>query len=213
MLLSALALIAAIASAPVATDAPDPLSTAIAHFRAIDSYRVDITSTHTGGEEHVRYYYKKRGYVRMEFIHPHEGAVLLFNPNTGKVRLWPLGMGSFPELTLPPDSSIIRSYSGNRVDRSDIGTLYENMRLLRDQGSLAVLGEENRNGRMVVHFLVSGGEGQTVADVHSSEMWLDTSTQFPLKVISRDLHGDIIETVQLEELTVDEKLPEYLFNP
>ena len=33
-------------------------------------------------------YYKKPVFVRMEFIHPHDGALLLYNPIAQRVRLW-----------------------------------------------------------------------------------------------------------------------------
>lgn len=212
-MLPALILAAALTSAaPVGADA-DLLAGAIEHFRTVETYRVTIRSIHASGEEHIRYYYKKPGFVRMEFIQPHAGAVMIFRPDTKRVRLWPLGMWNFPELNLSPENSIIRSLSGMRIDRSDVGTLFENIRVLREQGDIEKLGEETVNGRTVQHFIVTGGKGLAVADVHSSELWLDAETQFPIKVISRDIHGTIIETVLMEALSINDKLAEILFNP
>ncbi len=68
---------------------PDPLASAIEHYHTVESYRVTIHSFHADGEEHIRYFYKKPGFVRMEFIRPHDGAVLVYNPLTQRVRLWP----------------------------------------------------------------------------------------------------------------------------
>ncbi len=212
-MLSSLILAASLTTASPAGVLPDPLSSAIEHFRSVETYRVTIRSTHADGEEHIRYYYKRPGFVRMEFIRPHAGAVMIYSPDTKRVRLWPFGAGNFPELSLRPENSIIRSLSGMRVDHSDVGTLFENIRALRDKGATEMLGEELMGGRTVLHFIVRGGEGSTVADVHSSEMWLDTASQFPAKVISRDIHGDIIETVMMETLEINEELPEALFNP
>lgn len=211
-MLIAILLAAALAAAPAA-GANDPLDNAIAHFRSVESYRVTIRSTHDGDEMHVRYYYRQPGFMRMEFIRPHAGAVMIFNPGTRRVRLWPFGAGKFPELSLSPENSIIRSMSGIRVDRSDIGTLFENIRALGERGSTRILGEESQDGHSILHFIVTGETGKTVDGVHSSEMWLDMANQFPVRVISRDLHGDIIETVVMEALTINEKLPETLFNP
>ena len=212
-MISALILAAALAGASPAGAQPDPLTGAIEHFRTVETYRVTIRSVHAGGEEHIRYYYRKPGFVRMEFIRPHAGAVMIYSPNTGRVRLWPFGAGNFPELRLKPGNSIIRSLSGMRVDHSDVGTLFENIRALREKGSSEMFGEETMDGRTVLHFIVRGEEGWTVADVHSSEMWLDTTSQFPAKVISRDIDGAIIETVMMEALEINEELPEILFNP
>ena len=202
-----------LASASSMSTQADPLPDALRHFHSVESYRVTIRSTHAHGEEHIRYYYKKPGFVRMEFIRPHAGAVMIFNPHTKRVRLWPLGMGNFPELNLSPENSIIRSLSGMRVDHSDVGTLFENILALREQGNTEMMGEETANGHTVLHFIVTGAKGSSVADVHSSELWLDTESLFPAKVISRDVHGTIIETVVMEALEINEKLPETLFNP
>ena len=212
-MLPALILAAALASVSPIGAQPDPLDSAIRHFRSVESYRVTIRSTHDDGEEHIRYYYKKPGFVRMEFVRPHAGAVMIYSPDTGRVRLWPFGAGNFPELSLRPENSIIRSLSGMRVDHSDVGTLFENIRALREQGSTRMLGEETADGRTVLHLMVTGGEGLAVADVHSSELWLDAASQFPVKVISRDIHDAIIETVVMEALEIDGKLPAALFNP
>src|SRR5512143_3887072 len=107
-------LVVALAGAPPSSGDASPLSDAIEQFRGVDTYQVTIRSTHAAGEEHIRYYYKKPGFVRMEFVQPHAGAVMIFNPGTKRVRLWPFGIGRFPELNLSPDNSIIRSLSGMR---------------------------------------------------------------------------------------------------
>jgi outer membrane lipoprotein-sorting protein len=211
--LSSLILAATLTAASPAGTHSDPLASAIENFRTIKTYHVTIRSVHADGEEHIRYYYRKPGFVRMEFIRPHAGAVMIYSPDTRRVRLWPFGAGNFPELSLKPESSIIRSLSGMRVDHSDVGTLFENIRALRKKGSSEMLGEETMDGRTVLHFIVRGEDGWTVADVHSSEMWLDTASQFPARVISRDVDGAIIETVVMEALEINEELPETLFNP
>jgi hypothetical protein len=42
---------------------------------------------------------------------------------------------------------------------------------------------------------------------------LDTQSLFPVKGISRDQQDAIIETVMMEDLEINAKLPETLFNP
>lgn len=212
-MLSTLILAAALTSASPTGAHADPLSGAIEHFRTVESYRVTIRSTHAGSEEHIRYYYRQPGFVRMEFIRPHAGAVMIYNPDTRRVRVWPFGAGHVPELDMSPGNSFIKSSSGMRIDHSDVGALFENIRALREQGDTEVLGDETADGRTVSHFIVTGGEGAAVADVHSSELWLDMASQFPAKVISRDIRGAIIETVIMEALEINGKLPETLFNP
>jgi len=212
-MLSALMIAAALTGTPPAGTPPDPLAAAIEHYQTVESYRVTIRSFHAGGEEHIRYYFRKPGFVRMEFIRPHDGAVLIYNPSTQRVRLWPFGAGHFPELNLSPGNLLIRSSRGQHVDHSDVGALFENVRTLREDGNAEVSGEESMDGRTLLHLVVTGAGGFTVAGVHRYELWLDTATRFPAKVISRDQQNAIIETVLMEDLEINVELPETLFNP
>jgi outer membrane lipoprotein-sorting protein len=203
----------ALAGTPSSGVPPDPLTSAIEHYHTVESYRVTIHSTHADGEEHIRYYYRKPGFVRMEFIRPHDGAVLVYNPFTQRVRLWPFGTGRFPEFNLSPGNPLIRSSRGQRIDRSDVGALFENVRTVRARGDAEILGEENVDGRTTLHLVVIGAGSFAVADVHRYELWLDTANQFPVKVISRDQQNAIIETVMMEALEINATQPDTLFNP
>lgn len=190
-----------------------PLADAIAHYQTVETYRVTIHSFHADGEEHIVYYYKKPGYVRMEFIKPHSGSLLVYNPNTRRVRLWPFGFGRFPELNLSPGNPLIQSTKGQRVDHSDVGVLFENIRSLQQGGKTEVLGEENMDGHKVLHLVVTGADNFSVAGVHRHELWLDMESLFPVKGISRDIHDAILETVTMEALEINLALPDAMFNP
>lgn len=212
----------ALTGTPPSGTPPDLLTSAIEYFHTVESYRVTIHSTHTDGEEHIRYCYRRPGFVRMEFIRPHDGAVLVYNPVTRRVYLWPFGAGRFPEFNLSPGNPLIRSSRGQKVDRSDVGALFENVRALQAGGHTEILGDtkntcpgtrESMCGHMILHLVVTGAGSFAVADVHRYELWLDTVTQFPLKVISRDQQNAIIETVTMEALEINVTLPEELFNP
>lgn len=212
-MLPALILAAALSGTPFAGTPPDPLAAAIEQYQTVKSYRVTIRSWHDDGEEHIRYHYRKPGFVRMEFIRPHTGAVLVYNPSTQRVRLWPFGVGRFPELNLSPGNLLIRSSRGQHVDRSDVGVLFENVRLLQTGGDTKVSGEAHLDGRTLLHLVVTGAGGVALDGVHRYELWLDTTSQFPAKVISRDLQDAIIETVKMEELEINAELSDTLFNP
>jgi outer membrane lipoprotein-sorting protein len=190
-----------------------PLDGAIAHYRTVETYRVTLRSAHADGEDHIRYSYRKPGFVRMEFVHPHAGTVLVYSPLTRRVRLWPFGAGRFPEFGLSPNNPLIRGPGGQTVDKSDVGALFENVRTLLAQGQAEVLGEAGRAEGSVLHLVVTGAPGIAVDGVHRYELWLDRSSQFPVKVISRDQEDAVIETVLMDDLEVNASLPESLFNP
>ena len=191
----------------------DPLAAAIEQYRAVASYSVTIHSMHADGEEHIRYYYKKPGFVRMEFIRPHAGAVLIYNPHTRKARLWPFGVRHFPELDLSPGNPLIGNSRGQRVDRSDVGVLLENARALRDGGKLESSGSDIIAGRKAVYLDITGAGNAEIGGVHRYELWLDPESLFPLRVVSRDLRDAVIETVTMDAAEINTALPDSLFNP
>ena len=50
-------------------------------------------------------------------------------------------------------------------------------------------------------------------DIHRYELWLDTKNEFPSKVISYDHQNRVVETVVMENPTINIQLPEGIFNP
>jgi outer membrane lipoprotein-sorting protein len=207
-MLSALMLAAALTGTRVS-----PLDEAIEHYRTVETYQLTFRSAHADGEDHIRYFYRKPGFVRMDFIRPHAGAVLVYSPLTRRVRLWPRGAGRFPELSLSPHNPLIRSPGGQTVDKSDVGALFDNVRTLLEQGQAEVRGDARLDGRSALHLVVTGAAGAAVDGVHRYELWLDTASQFPLKVISRNQEDAIIETVTMDALEINAPLPQTVFDP
>lgn len=141
----------------------------------------------------IRYSFQKPGYVRMDFTQPHSGAVLIFNPVSGKVTLWPFGVGSLPILHLSPTNSLIQDERGHRVDRSDIGVLLGNIRHLQREGTMTTVGKENLAGRATTHVSVVGPGTIVVDGVHRYDVWLDNYHGLPAKVISYAPDGQRLE--------------------
>jgi len=84
----------------IATNSTGPVAAAIESYKNIESYRVTIMSESKNSSEIIKYYYKKPGLVRMEFIEPHNGAVLVYNPAKKQVRLRPFSFFKSFILTL-----------------------------------------------------------------------------------------------------------------
>ena len=191
---------------------PDPIDAAIERYRAVDSYQVTLRSLHGEQSDIIRFSYKRPGFVRMDFVQPHEGAVLIYSPLTKVVRLWPFGEGFF-SLTLSPENGLVRSPTGQRVDRSDIGALLDNVKSLQRKGETTVLGQEMVGGRKAMRLTVSATGDLVVGNVRQYELWLDSATLLPLKVVSRNANNEIIETVVMDDLRINVKMPDRLFDP
>lgn len=191
-----------------------PLAEAESRFRALNSYQVTVRSIAADGERQViRYFYRKPGWVRMEFAQPHRGLVLIYDPGARKVRLWPFGLHHAPVLSFAPDNPLVRSRSGQRVDRSDVGALLANLLELRAHGSVSPLGDTTLAARPVVGLDIVGDAGHAVAGVQRYRVWLAHDTLFPLKIESFETNGALIETVDMTDVEIDVSFPERFFDP
>lgn len=192
----------------------DPLSEAETRFRALSSYQVTLRSTAADGERQVmRYFYRKQGWVRMDFVQPHRGMVLVYDPDARQARLWPFGLGHWPTLRLAPDNPLLRGRHGHRVDRSDVGALLANLQALRARGRLSELGDAELAARPAAGFEVVGDAGVQVAGVHRYLVWLARGSLFPIKVESFGPDDMLIETVDLDDIETDVAFPERFFAP
>jgi outer membrane lipoprotein-sorting protein len=191
----------------------DPISTALAHYRTIDTYQATIRSFRGTQGEIIRYHYQQPGLIRMEFIQPHAGAVLIYKPEKKRAYLWPFGSTRLPPLALSPDNPLIQSPTGQKVDHSDVGSLLENIQALQQDGASEVVGEEPVGKNDSLHIVVTGKSNATLGNVHRYHLWLDSKNGFPVKVVSYDLHNNIIETVVLEDIQINPVFPARFFNP
>jgi outer membrane lipoprotein-sorting protein len=200
-------------SPPMTTPPANPVEAALEGFRNVTDYRVTIRSSHDGSSEVLRYFYKKPGFVRMEFIRPHNGAVLLYDPASKMVRLKPLGFFKSLTLTFSPDNSLVKSAQGHSVDESDIGNLLEGAKSLQEHGRTTVLGEEKVGERMTLAVAVEGGKNFALGRTHRFRLNLDEASWLPLKVKAYDEAGNVIEVVHMDDLETNVHLDDSLFRP
>jgi outer membrane lipoprotein-sorting protein len=195
-----------------ASPSQDPVAAAIERFSAVGSYRVTLHASHDDTTEIIRYSFKKPGFVRMEFIQPHKGAVLVYNPMTKKVRLRPFGFAESLVLTLSPDNRLIRSSSGHRVDASDIGALLSRVKALqaRVRTTVSSSGKASGKAALLVDVVCTGEAGQD--GICRYMLRLDGESLMPLKVTAYDRQGKVIEDVVMDGMELDIGLDESLFS-
>ena len=199
----------------MAPELPNPIEKAVDYYQKVDSYQT-ITKSYVGSKSDspdiVRYYYNKSGAVRMEVVEPFNGAVLIYNPVTELVKLWLFGYGSVPSFSLSPENKWIQSSSGQRVVRSDIGALYEDVILLQRQGKTTVVGTETVEKQAALYVIVEGNPGVAVEGVSRFDLWFDVQTSLPLKVISYKADGSQIERIEMSEYQVNPAFPKGFFD-
>jgi outer membrane lipoprotein-sorting protein len=196
----------------MASSLNNPIDAALESFHNLSSYRVTIRSSSGGSSQTIRYFFKSPGFVRMEFINPHNGAVLVYNPDTKKARLRPFGFLKALVLTLDPGSGLITSPQGHRVDASDLGSFLGTVKRLADKGKSRVIGKEKVGERDAVLVEVTGTKGITVADgIHRYLLWMDAGTLLPIRTRSFDADGNNVEDVFMDDLEINVELSENLF--
>jgi hypothetical protein len=192
----------------------DPLDVAAANYQRVVSYRVTVRSRSGSSRETLRYFFKRPGFVRMEFIEPHNGAILVYNPRKKEARLRPFGFMKPLVLTLRPDNRLIISSGGHRVDASDFGAMLKTSRKLRDKGKSTTQGFDFVGGRKALLVAVEGAEGMSVEhNIHRCLLWLDAKTFLPVKTMTYNESGELLEEVVLDHPEVNIALPDTLFEP
>ena len=187
------------------------ISIGMDNFRNVETYAVTLDSTSDGGREVIKYFYKRPGYVRMNFEGPHAGAVLLYDPVKKEARLQPLGAVRSFVVTLSPDNRLITSSKGHTIAESDIGALLRNAERLQNHGSIEVLAEEKSGERDTVKVKILGAYGYAVQGTNAYILWLDKRSFLPVHVMAYDEKGTLTEDVLMNDMEVNPTLPDNLF--
>ncbi len=195
-------------SLPVAVPAwgkDDPfLSEITEKFNALTNYTTLLDSEGEGERSKILYTYQKPGFIRMDFIQPHKGATLIYNPTTNKVTLRPFSEWSF-KLNLDPENRLITDSKGHTVDQSDIGALIRSIVVSADEGSVIHLPPETHENLVCPRLRVEGVKTTYL-------LWIHPELRLPIKVVKLFPSGEK-EIVFLRKLAVDVSLDDALFIP
>lgn len=181
-----------------------PIDGMLNRFEALTNYTTLLDSEGEGGRNRILYTYQKPGFIRMDFLEPHRGARLIYNPEEKRVSLRPFSSDFF-HLRLSPENRLITDPRGHTVDRSDIGSLLRSVKAIADQGTVTLLEPER-----VEDLLCPGVEVEGVEILY--RVWVHPELGLPVKVEKRFGNGDR-ERVFLRDLAVDVPLDAAVFTP
>ena len=123
-----------------------------AAFAAVEDYQTEtVVREYREGRlidtKRFLYSFKKPNHIRIDLEAPHAGMVLIYPDEDGKVVVEPFGWARFLRLHLPPDSGVLMTAAGQRIDQTDLGLLVQNMaHSLTDQrhGEIMLSEEDSR---------------------------------------------------------------------
>lgn len=77
--------------------------------------------------ERFLYTFKKPNHIRIDMKSPYAGMILIYPGDDSKVTVKRVGLFGFLKLHLSPDSTLLRTATGQRIDQTDMGLLIQNI--------------------------------------------------------------------------------------
>jgi outer membrane lipoprotein-sorting protein len=107
----------------------DKLKAAVA---AVEDYQTEtVIREYRGGRlvdtKRFLYTFKRPNHIRIDLETPHPGMVLVYPDEDGKVLVEPFEWARFLRLHLSPESDLLVTSAGQRIDQTDLGLLVRNM--------------------------------------------------------------------------------------
>ena len=181
-------------------------------YSAAEGYqmRVESASWEDGREEETRllYWFKKPGRIRIEFLKPRAGWVLVYPSEGGKVRIRPAGLLRFFPLSLDPANSLLTVWPGQQVTQTDLGLLVEN------------IARSATTGRIGPVELSRDGEDRVIRVEAQNHFLAGVPTRYEFRIDGRhwlpsgvreEVPGERRREIRFLDLGINPGLPEELF--
>jgi len=155
------------------------------------------------------YSFKKPDHIRIDLETPHPGMVLVYPDEEGKVVVEPVGWARFLRLHLAPDSGVLMTSEGQRVDQTDLGLLVQNMaHSLTDRrhGEITLSQED---GRLCLEVMAENHFRPKVLTRY--RFFIDEKRWLPVEVQERTPEGMLQRHVIFHSLRTSIGIPDTFF--
>jgi outer membrane lipoprotein-sorting protein len=155
------------------------------------------------------YTFKKPNHIRIDLETPHPGMVLIYPDEDGKVVVEPFGWARFLRLHLSPDSGLLVTSAGQRIDQTDLGLLVRNIAHSltdRRRGELMVSGE---GGLLCLEVVAENHFRPNVLTRY--RFLIDEKRWLPVEVQERTPEGVLLREVIFRNLRTSISIPETFF--
>lgn len=175
-----------------------------AAYAGVTDYRAEMEVREFGNGSRCKiekflYTFKKPNLIRIDLHTPYPGTVLVYPDENGKVVVRRPGFPHRLALHLSPESHLLRSNGGQRIDQTDLGSLIANIGKSLSESLYPAAVEENQHIRIELlgpdHF--RGG----VTTFYS--FWIDKKLMLPVRVMESTPEGILRRTVVFRDLKVN----------
>jgi outer membrane lipoprotein-sorting protein len=159
--------------------------------------------------ETTLYTFKKPKWIRLDFVSPRPGLIMIYPDRNNKVFIKPRGLLSILGFHRPLDDPLLKSPTGQRINQTDLGLLIKNIRHgVTDQrrGPVSILEDDNTIQIEVLaddHFLE--GVETRYQFLISKELWL------PVEVSASKENGVQEWRIVFRNLRTNINVPDALF--
>jgi len=176
-------------------------------YDAVEDYQAEVETVFFAADgsfttQKSWYTFRKPHWIRLDFVSPHPGMVIIYPDRNGKVLMRPQGLLSIFTFHLELDDPLLENPAAQRLNQTDLGLLIENIRhsvTEQRRGPLSI-SEDNDTIRIKVladdHF--RNGVETRYEFLISKELWLpvavDESTAAGVqerKIFFRNLRTNI----------------------
>lgn len=156
-----------------------------AAYAAIEDYQtlVEVLSFEEQDRperEEFLYSFKKPNHIRMDFLTPHRGMIVVYPDPKGKVVIRRGGLGRHFPLRLSPQSFLLRNAAGQRIDQTDLGLLIRNIGQSLTGGRSGQVEAARQNGALRLRVLAQDHFQKAAETLY--EFHIDESLRLPVRV-------------------------------
>ncbi len=198
-----------------AVDMKSLLAEMDAAWARVDSYQTRVEVKNSGADgsveiERFLYSFKKPRRIRIDMETPHPGMVIIYPDENGKAVVRLSGVARLLPLHLSPESRLLLSSTGQRIDQTDLGLLIANIRhSLTDKRRGPVNAFEEQD---LVSIRVMADDHFRPNVVTSYEFLIDRKYRLPVGVTELTTDGRMERTVRFHDLTINRTLPAGFFD-
>lgn len=183
-------------------------------LKGINDYTCTLTSyEREDSKEQYRVYeyrYMSPGWVWMKIIDgDNKGAVVAYNPNTGKVRAHKGGILSVIKISTTPDNNRVKSMRGHRIDHSHFPAVLDRMVNASKEAESTVV--ETLSTSWVVH-IQNIANPEKFLGASTLIMTVDKTSLLPVKVEEFDANQNLVKRVEYKDIKVNVGLTTKDFN-
>ena len=188
-----------------------------ASYAEVRDYQTHLVITGFGKDssfvktQKLVYTFKKPNKIRLDFESPHEGMIVLYPDDEGKVLVRPSGWASAFTLHLDAKSSLLEISPGQQINQTDLGILIRNIAHSITDFYLGDLQVSSDSEEIIVRMLSDNPFHRGTPTRYA--FFIDTRLWLPVKVQEYTPSGKLERRVIYEKLKLNTGISDSIFSP